>query len=195
MFIGASPMKAVEERNTEKHHKHHHHMLIEHKKAEELKEKGYSKQEIFMGAILSKKADKSIDEVLAMYKENNSWEQTAKDLNIDMEEFAKINSMMEWGQFVNENEEAVIEYLATYSNIKPEDIRAYIKDEVPLRFLIGAAAIAKISNKELDEIVALKKQGKSFHDIMDSLNINKEDLHKELINFKSQVKSNVEGQN
>lgn len=170
----------------------HHHKLIDCDKAEELKEKGYSKQDIFMGAMLGKKADKSIDDVLAMYKENKSWKKTAEQLGIDMEEFKKIDSMRQWEEFVKANEEKVKVYLAKYAGKKPEEIEKYIEDELPLRFLIGAAALAKLSDKKLEDIIASKKEGESFHDMMEDLNVSKEDLHKELNKFKDGAQKEIE---
>lgn len=166
----------------------HHHKLIDCEKAKELKAKGYSKQDIFMGAMLAKKAKKEIDEVLSMYKENKSWEKTAEQLGMDMEEFKRIDAMREWGQFVKENPEVVKEHLASYTNIKMEDIQAYIDEDIPLRFLIGAAVMAKLSDKKLEEIVTYKKDGKSFHDIMKELDISKEELHEELQKFRTDIK-------
>ncbi|MGG0717114.1 hypothetical protein ABE096_05850 [Robertmurraya massiliosenegalensis] len=170
----------------------HHHKLIEHEKAEQLKEEGYSKQDIFMAAMLSKKAEKDIDDVLALYKENKSWEKTATELGIDMEEFKRIDSMRQWEQFVKENKKEVKAFLAGYANKTEAEIDAYIKEGIPLRFLIGAAAIAKLSDKPIDEIITYKKEHKPFHEVMETLDISKEDLHKELKQFKEDVKKSVE---
>lgn len=181
-FVDASPDKKG---NFDGHG--HHHKMIDCEKAKELKEKGYSKQDIFMGAMIAKKANKEIEDVLTMYKENKSWEITAEQLGIDMEEFKRIDAMREWGQFVKSNPEAVKEHLATYSNMKKADIQSYIEEGIPLRFLIGAAALAKLSNKKLEEIVSYKKDGKSFHDMMKELDISKEELHEELEKFRKEV--------
>lgn len=185
-FVGASFEK------NENHHEHgHHHKFIDCEKAMELKEKGYSKQDIFTGALLGKKANKDIDEVLAIYKENKSWEKTAEQLGVNPEEIKRIDAMRKWDQFVKEHPEAVMEYIGTYTNTKKADIQAYIDEDIPLRFLIGAAVLAKLSDKKLDEMVAYKKEGKSFHDIMEELHINREDLHKELNQFRSDVQQKV----
>lgn len=170
----------------------HHHKLIDCDKAEELKEQGYSKQDIFMGAMLAKKADKNIDEVFTLFKENKSWEKTAEQLGIDMEEFKQIDSMRKWEEFVKEHEDEVTDYLAKYAGKKSDEIEEYIEDELPLRFLIGAAALAKLSDKKLDDIITYKKDGKSFHDIMEELKVSKEDLHKELNKFKEDVQKEID---
>jgi DNA-directed RNA polymerase specialized sigma subunit len=173
-------------------HKHgHHHKLIEHEKAEQLKKQGYSKQDIFMAAILSKKTDKNIDEVLDSYKKTKSWEKTAQQLGMDMEEFKRIDAMRKWESFVKNNEKEVKEYLAEYANKTNKEIDKYIEDGFPLRFLIGAAALAKLSEKPLEEIIAYKKEKKSFHDVMETLDINKEQLQQELQHFKEDVKKTL----
>lgn len=60
-----------------------------------------------------------------------------------------------------------------------------------MRFLIGAAALAKLSEKPLEEIIAYKKEKKSFHDVMETLDINKEQLQQELQHFKEDVKKTL----
>ncbi|MFE8700161.1 hypothetical protein ACFYKX_06040 [Cytobacillus sp. FJAT-54145] len=174
-----------------KNHHHRHHLMKE--KAEELMNQGYTKEEIFMGAMLSKKSDKRIEDVLSLYKEKNkSWEETAKELGVDNEELEKIKSIQQWGKFVEENREDVIKQLAAYSNTKVEGIEAYIKDGYPLHFLIGAAAVGNLSNQSLEEILKYKKDGKSFHDIIKELNIDHMALRDEIEKFQNDVKKEVE---
>ncbi|MEQ2529608.1 hypothetical protein EKG37_10870 [Robertmurraya yapensis] len=189
-FAQAAPVKHDHEHKMDHHHKHHH-KLLEREQVKELEDKGYTKADIFRAAMLSKKSDKKIDEVLDIHKETKSWEKTAEKLGVDKEELKRIESMIEWKEFVTKNEPAVKEYLASYSNKTIEEIDAYIEDGLHLRFLIGAAALAKVSGKSLDEIVALKKDGKSFHDVLDTLKVDMEDLHKELDKFKAGAQQSV----
>ncbi|TKC18115.1 hypothetical protein [Robertmurraya kyonggiensis] len=189
-FAQAAPEKHDHEHKMEHHHKQHH-KLLEREQVKELEDKGYTKADIFRAAMLSKKSNKKIDEVLDIHKETQSWEKTAEKLGVDKEELERIESMIQWKEFVKNNEPAVKEYLASYTNKKTEEIDAYIKDGLHLRFLIGAAALAKVSGKSLDEIVALKKDGKSFHDVLDTLDVNMEDLHKELNKFKTEAQQSV----
>lgn len=187
-----SPFSYAEEAPNKGNDEHHQHKLIDCEKMEELKKEGYSKQDIFMAAMLAKKGDKKIDEVLASYKKHSSWEKTAKELGISTEDYEEIASMQEWRQFVKENRDGVIDYLATYTDKKPEDISGYLNEDISLRFLIGAAVLAKLSDKSLDEMVSDKKEGKSFHDLMDELDIDEDDLHKELDKFKTNMKKEIE---
>lgn len=181
----------AEEAPKEKEHGHHY-KLIEPEKAKELKEKGYSKEDIFMAAILGKKSAKNIDDVLAIYKDKESWEKTAEELNIDEEDFKRIEAMCEWKKFVKENKQEVLEYLAEYTGKETSDIKQYKGDGYKLHFLIAAGALAKTSDKSFDEIIALKKEGTSFHKIMKDLDVNEEDLHKELEQFKDGVTNKVQ---
>lgn len=181
----------AEETPKEKDHSHHHHKLIAPEKAKELKEKGYSKEDIFMAAILGKKSNKEIDDVLLIYKEKQSWEQTAAELKIDSEDFKQIESMIQWKKFVKENKEGVIEYLATYTNKDVSDIKGYMEDGNKLHYLIAAGALAKLSEQTLDEIVTTKKEGTCFHEQMKSLNIDKDALHQELEQFKTEAQRKV----
>lgn len=188
-------IKDENDQHTEKENKYkYHHRLIDKEKLEELTDKGFSKKDIFMGAMLGKKANKSVDEVLDLYKEKESWEDTATELGISLEEFQKIDSLQKWSQFMKENKEEIIAHLAVYSNKEVSDIQAHMDDKIPLRFLIGASAMAKLSNKDLDEIISLKKEGKNFHEIMKTIEIDPEDLHKELSNFKKEVEEKIEGE-
>lgn len=184
----ASPVKDSQMlEKVQKHHKR----LIEKEKVDELIDKGYSKKEIFMGAIISKKANRNIDEVLALYKKSNSWDATAKQLGVDIEELKRIDSIQKWRKLIENNSSTVISHLAQYSDKNEEEIKVFINDGIPLRFLIGAAAMAKLSGKDLEEIIAYKQEGKSHRDIMNILEIEHENLHKELESFRKNVQKKI----
>lgn len=191
-FTEASPIK--DSQMLEKIQKHHK-RLIEKEKVDELIEKGYSKKEIFMGAIISRKANKSIDEVLGLYKKTKSWDATAKQLGVNIDELKRIDSIQKWKYLIEHNSSTVISHLAEYSNKKEEDIKVFINDGIPLRFLVGAAAMAKLSGKDLEEIIAYKHEGKSHHDIMNILEIEHENLHKELEIFRKTVQKKINDKN
>lgn len=144
-----------------------------------------------MGAIISKKANRNIDEVLALYKKSNSWDATAKQLGVDIEELKRIDSIQKWRKLIENNSSTVISHLAQYSDKNEEEIKVFINDGIPLRFLIGAAAMAKLSGKDLEEIIAYKQEGKSHRDIMNILEIEHENLHKELESFRKNVQKKI----
>lgn len=188
-YAEASPIK--DSQMLEKIQKYHK-KLIEKEKVDELIEKGYSKKEIFMGAIISRKASKSVDEVLELYNKNKSWDETAKKLGVDINELKRIDSIQKWKNLIENNSNTVISHLADYSGKNEEEIKVYINDGIPLRFLVGAAAIAKLGGKDLEEIIAYKQEGKSHHDIMNMLEIEHENLHKELENFRKNVQKKID---
>ncbi len=165
--------------------------LIEKEKIEELTEQGYTKKEIFMGAIIARKSNKSIDEVLALYQKTKSWEITAKELGVDIRDLQKIESLQKWKKLVESNSAAVISYLAQYSDKSENDIKDYLKDGVPLRFLVSAAAMSKLSGREMDEIISYKQEEMSHHDILKILEISEEKLHKELEQLRKNIEDNI----
>lgn len=165
--------------------------LIEKEKIEELTEQGYTKKEIFMGAIIARKSNKSIDEVLALYQKTKSWEITAKELGVDIRDLQKIESLQKWKKLVESNSAAVISYLAQYSDKNENDIKDYLKDGVPLRFLVSAAAMSKLSGREMDEIISYKQEEMSHHDILKILEISEEKLHKELEQLRKNIEDNI----
>lgn len=179
------------DQNFDKNHEHYH-RLIENEKIEELTSLGFTKKEIFMGALIGKQTNKSVEEVLTLYKEKQSWEETAKQLGISLDELKKIDSMHRWSELLKENRKEIVEYLATYSNRSESDIGADLDENISLRFLIGASAIAKISNKDVNDIIALRKEGRSFHEILKTTGVDPIALHRELETFKKEVLKRIE---
>lgn len=170
----------------------HYHKLIENEKIEELTKQGFTKKEIFMGALLGKQAKRNVDEVLTIYREKQSWEETAKQLGISLDDLKKIDSMHRWNQLLKENQKEVIEYLASYSNRNESDIRNDLDQNISLRFLIGASAMAKVSHKDVDGIISLRKEGKSFHEIMKMTGVEPTALFKELETVKKEIMKKIE---
>ncbi|MFB6465195.1 hypothetical protein ACE38V_00110 [Cytobacillus sp. Hz8] len=160
-------------------HQHHHMQLIDPDTVEDLMEEGYTKKDIFIALHIAKKANKEIEDVLSFYKKNKkSWDVTAKHFGVNLEEFKRMRQMN--CQFFVKNKEAIVQSLAKYTNKQPEQFQAYIKDDISLRFLVAGAAISKLSGKDLEEIVKLKKQGQSLHDIVDDLDIDHNQFHEEM---------------
>lgn len=161
--------------------------LIDKEKLNELKKEGYSKKDIFMGALIAKETNKTVEEVLKIFTENQSWQITAEKLGVDKDDYERIEEILKWKEFVRENKSFVIEYLADYAGKETTDIHAYMKDNIPLHFLIGAAALAKLRDVDLDEIVRDKMNGMSFHEIMNKQEVGYEELKKEMENFRAEA--------
>lgn len=160
---------------------------IEKDKADELTRRGYTKKEIFMAALISHKANKNIEEVLALYEKTKSWEKTAEQMGVNIRELKKFDSVRKWKHLIDQHSSEVIAYLAKYTGQNEEDIKNLLKDGISLRFLTGAAAMAKLSNRNLDDIIAFKREGKAFHEIADAINITREELQKELEKIRKEI--------
>lgn len=196
LFIfSLSPLSPLAEgEKGEKHREHHYHPIIDQEKISDLKQQGFSKQEIFIGALLSKKSGKDIDEVFQLYKEESSWEKVAEKLNVDFDDLKKWEGKHQWEVILKNHEEEVLNELAKYNLKKKKDMEKLLDDEISLRFLIGASVMAKLANKDVEEIVQYKKEGKTFQELKKELNLNEEELHKELSQFKTNLKNQLKEQ-
>lgn len=164
-----------------------HKPMIDDDKMENLIKQGYTKKEIFIALHMSKKANFEIDEILSYYtKSNKSWEATAKHFGINFEEFKRFKKMN--CEFFKKNQTAIIQVLADYLDKKPEEINAYIKDGISLRFLVAAAAISELSDKSIEEIIKLKQQGQSLQEISQTLQLNHQQIHEEINEILDDVK-------
>lgn len=196
LFIfSLSPLSPLAEgEKGEKHREHHYHPIIDQEKISDLKQQGFSKQEIFIGALLSKKSGKDIDEVFQLYKEESSWEKVAEKLNVDFDDLKKWEGKHQWEVILKNHEEEVLNELAKYNLKKKKDMEKLLDDEISPRFLIGASVMAKLANKDVEEIVQYKKEGKTFQELKKELNLNEEELHKELSQFKTNLKNQLKEQ-
>lgn len=169
----------------------HEHHFIKKEEVKRLSEQGYSKKEIYTAAHIAKFADKSVDDVLKTYKENNSsWEKTSEQYGFNMEKLKK-SYHEEKEKFLAENKETVIENVAEYSGKTEEEIVGWVDKGIPLRFIVGAAALAKASNKDLAELIKLKEEGQSYKDIRKSLNPDKKQLHEEMKSLMMKIKEDI----
>lgn len=165
--------------------------LIDKEEVDELSRQGYTTKEIFMGAIISQKANKNIKEVLSLYQKTKSWEKTAELLGVDTGEMKKTDTVRKWKQLTDQHSSTVISYLAKYSGKKEEDIKNLLNDGICLRFLVGAAAMAKLSGRKIDDIILFKQQGISYQEILDTINITNKDLQKELEKIRTGIEAEL----
>jgi len=186
----ATTTYAEEGSKKEETEEHHHHFISE-KDFKRLSEEGYSKGDIYKAAHIAKFSDNKIDDVLKTYKENNSsWEKTAKHYGFDMEKLKK-KCRDEKEKFLEEHKEEVIENVAVYSGKSEEEIEKWVAEGISLRFIVGAAALAKAGNKDLAELVQHKKEGQSYKDIKKNLNIDHKVMHKEMITLMKMIKDDI----
>ncbi|KAB2337097.1 hypothetical protein F7731_05580 [Cytobacillus depressus] len=171
-------------------HSHHHHIISD-AELVRLLDQGYSKGEILKAAHIAKFANKKVDDVLKVYKENDSsWEKTAKHYGLDLEMLKKKHHEHK-EKFLQEHKEVVIANVAKYLGKKKEDIQALADEGIPLRFIIAGAAMSKISNKDLAELIKLKKEGKSFKEIKEILNIDRHQMYTEMKTLMMKIKEDI----
>ena len=61
----------------------HHHKPISDEEIQSLEKLGYNKHEIWKAAHIARISNKEIQDVLAYYKQNKSWEKTTEHFGID----------------------------------------------------------------------------------------------------------------
>ncbi|USK56447.1 hypothetical protein LIS82_08255 [Cytobacillus solani] len=154
-------------------------------------DQGYTKKEILKAAHIAKFADKKIDDVLKTYKESDSsWEKTAAHYGLDMEKLKK-QCHEQKEKFLEEHKEDVIENVAEYTGKTETQIKSWVNEGIPLRFIVGGAAMAKASGKDMEELIKMKKNGQSFQDIKKSLHLDKGKLHKEMKVLMGKIKEDM----
>ncbi|MCC3645144.1 MULTISPECIES: hypothetical protein [Bacillaceae] len=157
----------------------HHHRMIDESLMKSLLEQGFTKREIFIAAHIAKFSNKQVAEVLTFYKKNNSsWEKTAQQYGVDLDKIKKHHHHLD--KFLEANKGVVLQKVSEYSGKSAQVLQGYLDKGVPLRFLVSGAAMAKAANKDLGEIIQLREQGKSLHEIKTELNVDKEQIHAEM---------------
>ncbi|QED47091.1 hypothetical protein [Cytobacillus dafuensis] len=193
MLFGAilwqAPLTTNADKNTEL--EQHHHDFITKEDFQRLLDKGYSKKDIRKAAHIAKYANKKTDDVLKFYKENNSsWKKTAEHYGLDMKKL-KEECHEHKEKFLEEHKETVIEKVAEFSGKTESEIQAWLDEGVHLRFILIGAAMAKASNKDLAEVIKLKKEGQSFKDIKQNLNIDSEKMRDEMKALMKNIKDDI----
>ncbi|WP_102271957.1 hypothetical protein [Cytobacillus massiliigabonensis] len=181
---------AEEGKQLENPHIPHRHFMNE-ADFKRLKDQGYTKKEILKAAHIAKFADTKIDDVLKTYKENDSsWEKTAAHYGLDMEKLKnKCHEQKE--KFLEEHKEDVIENVAEHTGKTEAQIQAWVDEGIPLRFIVGGAALAKASNKDFEELIKMKMSGQSYQEIKKSLNLDKGKIHEEMKALMGKIKEDI----
>ncbi|KYD00099.1 hypothetical protein [Heyndrickxia sporothermodurans] len=166
LFCSSQNILTVSAHNHTQVEARHIHLHISDQEINNLMKKGYTKQDIFKAYFIAKHAKEKLDAetILKVYKQKQSWEETAKYFNVDIEKIKKAH-FEKHKQFYEKNKTKIIQYLATYTGKSPTELDKYLKD-VDLHFLIVAAAISKKSNTDLSQIIKDKKEGKQLKEII-----------------------------
>ncbi|MGG4039728.1 hypothetical protein [Heyndrickxia ginsengihumi] len=159
----------------------HHRLIIKQSELDALLKKGYSKHDIFHALFIYEhsKQKTTLENILQYHKQHPSWKETAKHFGVDIEKIKKEHREAR-NRFYATHKDKIINYLATYNHTSKQTIQKYVSKNEDLHFLIFASAIAKVSNKNLDQIMRLHQEGKSPHEIVKQLKIDRGKLFKEI---------------
>lgn len=187
LFAIASPISA-NTINLSHEGSHHEHRLLKKEQLDQFINQGYKKKDIYKAAHIAKFSGKNIEEVLQYFKaHNNSWEETAKHYGVDLKKIHKHHKF----KFLKEHPSEAIKTLSAYTGKQEQEIKSWINDGISLHFVVGAAAVAKLSGKPIDELIEMKKQGKSSAEIKEKYKLDESKVHQEIKNIMRQIKKNV----
>lgn len=191
LLFHSSAITFAERHNSHEHERNHYHHFISKEDFERLLDQGYSKKEILKAGHIAKYANKNVDDVLKVYRDNDSsWDKTAEHYGLDMKKLRK--QMCEQKEkFLQEHKDEVIENVAEYSGKSEEVIQNWINNGIHLRFIVMGAAMAKVSNKDLEEIIQMKRDGKTFKEIKESLNLDRDKLREEKKAIMKKIKEDI----
>ena len=114
---------------------------------------------IRQAAILSKASGKSFKQVLSMYSD---WSDVAKKLNISDEKFNSIRQDM------------LVERISAQSDLDSATVEKLLKDNYHPHDISIAGILAKNSNKNIQDILDMKKINKSWFDVAEELGVDKD---------------------
>lgn len=175
------------------HEENHHHSkewnAADKEKVTELIKLGYEKHDIFHALKLSKLANVEAEKILAYYKENKSWKETAEHFGIDKSQLHHHHKWKKHYKFLEENKEKVVPYLASYLNKEEAELTVYLEDGAKLHTLVKASILSKLAGLEIEEILAKSENGQSFRDIAKELKIEKTDMIREMKKLKKAIEA------
>ena len=94
----------------------HHHKPISDEEIQSLEKLGYNKHEIWKAAHIARISNKEIQDVLAYYKQNKSWEKTTEHFGIDPSKLKKHHMN-------KETKQALLQQLATMQKSTPDQLK------------------------------------------------------------------------
>ncbi|WP_221568092.1 hypothetical protein [Alkalihalobacillus sp. TS-13] len=193
---GTVSMKSSEEVKEDEGHKgrlslapatHH---KFDKKEIRSLLEKGHSKENVFQAAQIAKLSEKSIEEVLNHYNRSKSWEKTAEHYGVSPEKLAEQKARWKaHKKKFQQHKGEILSYVADYSNKDVTELKGYLKQDIRMPQLVKAAIVAKLSNKDLKEVINYKKAGHSREEMMKHFNVSDAQMHAEMLKVWSDIKS------
>lgn len=179
LYVGAaSPAFAATSKEVSMHHN-----PISQEQIQALEKQGYQKHEIWKAIHIAKISKKDVNTILAYYKQNKSWKETAKHFGVDPKKLHKHHMSEEMKQ-------AFLQKVAEMQNSTPEQIKKTMKDyHLHLHQLAILTIIAQKSHTPLSDVLKMKKDGKPIKQIADELNVKKEDIKVEMMKLIQSVKT------
>lgn len=161
------------------------------KKIKEFEERGYKRENIRKAILIAKHADVEPQKVLDTYQETNSWQATAKTFGVDYEKI-KQHHQEKVQEFFKKNKPQILKELAAYTGKDQTELAGYLDKDVPLKTLMKAAVVAKLSETELKDIIKENREGKSWKDIMREEEIDRSALKSDMQSIFHKVKNKSE---
>jgi len=84
-------------------------------------------------------------------------------------------------ELLNKHKKEVVKYISNYVNQPEANVNKLVNDQkIEMKKLIFVAVISKLSNQPMENIIAAKKENKSFKDLLSKYNIDHEQFHNEM---------------
>ncbi|WP_459500359.1 hypothetical protein [Bacillus sp. C1] len=160
----------------------HYHLPISNEQLQSLEKQGYQKREIWKTARIAKISKKDINDVLSYYKQNKSWEETAKHFGVDQKKLHKHHMSKEM-------KAALLQKVADMQKSTPEQLKKTMEENhIHLHHLAVLTIISQKSNTPLDDVLKMKKGGMHVKQIAEKLNVKKEEIKTEMRKLVQSVK-------
>lgn len=154
-------------------------------------DQGFSHEEVYRAALISKFSKKDVSEVLQTYKETGSWEKTAKNYNVDMKQLMK-QHFKEKEQLLKTHQEEVLIVLAMVNGVTVEKLNSYMKEGISLKMLFAFSAISKNTGAPLKDLVKLKQEGATLEKIHIQAKTNRQTIHEDMRYILEEINKEIE---
>ena len=154
-------------------------------------DQGFSQEEVYRAALISKFSKKDVSEVLQTYKETGSWEKTAKNYNVDMKQLMK-QHFKEKEQLLKTHQEEVLIVLAMVNGVTVEKLNSYMKEGISLKMLFAFSAISKNTGAPLKDLVKLKQEGATLEKIHIQAKTNRQTIHEDMRYILEEINKEIE---
>lgn len=147
-----------------------------------MKEEKIGPRQLVVAAVIAKKSNHSLTEVIALAKQKGNWNDVLKAYGLDPKATWQEMRQQFAGTFgrmhMVENHPAVMFLaLAHYLGRKPEEIRqALYHSQVHLGGAMQAAILSKASGKTFEQVLALKTEQNTWQDVSITLKVNEQQM-------------------